>query len=86
MDQGASTALGHGVSSLPPLPRPAFAPTRREREVLALPCQLLTDPEIAEHVLINQRTINNHVTHIFDKLGVHSRRETAAVVAHQCFT
>jgi DNA-binding CsgD family transcriptional regulator len=55
--------------------------TRREREVLTLLCQRLTDPEIAQQLFLSLRTVNNHVAHIFDKLGVHSRRDAAALAA-----
>jgi DNA-binding CsgD family transcriptional regulator len=56
-----------------------FALTRREREVLGLLCQRLTDPEIAQALYIGTSTASRHVTNIFNKLGVHNRREAAAV-------
>jgi DNA-binding NarL/FixJ family response regulator len=52
--------------------------TRREREVLALLCQRLTDPEIAQTLFIGTSTASRHVTNIFNKLGVRNRREAAA--------
>jgi DNA-binding CsgD family transcriptional regulator len=55
--------------------------SKREREVLALLCQRLTDPEIAEHLFISYRTVTTHVTSIFNKLGVNSRRDAAALAA-----
>lgn len=60
-------------------PRDRFALTRREREVLRLLCQRLTDPEIAQALFIGTSTASRHVTNIFHKLGVHNRREAAAV-------
>jgi non-specific serine/threonine protein kinase len=72
--------------SKPPSPAPAgldqprrFALTRREREVLGLLCQRLTDPEIAQALFIGTSTASRHVTNIFRKLGVRNRREAAAV-------
>ena len=53
--------------------------TRREREILALLCQRLTDPEIAERLFLSPRTVEKHVGNIFGKLGVASRREAAAL-------
>jgi DNA-binding CsgD family transcriptional regulator/tetratricopeptide (TPR) repeat protein len=53
--------------------------TRRERDVLALLCQRLTDPEIAERLFISPRTAEGHVSQIISKLGVANRREAAAV-------
>jgi DNA-binding CsgD family transcriptional regulator/cell division septum initiation protein DivIVA len=55
--------------------------TRREREVLALLCQRLTDREIAERLCISPRTASRHVANIFDKLEVSSRRAAAAHAA-----
>jgi non-specific serine/threonine protein kinase len=55
--------------------------TRREREVLVLLCQRLTDAEIAAGLFISPRTASRHVANIFHKLGVSSRREAAATAA-----
>ena len=55
--------------------------TRRERDVLALLCQRLTDPEIAEALFLSPRTASNHVASILAKLGVSNRREAAALAA-----
>jgi DNA-binding NarL/FixJ family response regulator len=56
-----------------------IALTRREREVLALLCHRLTDPEIADHLCIGTRTVESHVARILDKLDAANRREAAAV-------
>jgi non-specific serine/threonine protein kinase len=55
--------------------------TRREREVLTLLCQRLTDPEIAEALFISRATASRHAGNIFAKLGVSGRREAAAFAA-----
>jgi non-specific serine/threonine protein kinase len=55
--------------------------TRREREVLGLLCQRLTDPEIAEALFLSPRTASNHVANILAKLGAPNRREAAALAA-----
>lgn len=47
--------------------------TRREREVLRLLTQGLTNKEIAERLVVSVPTINTHVISIFNKLGVTSR-------------
>jgi predicted ATPase/DNA-binding CsgD family transcriptional regulator len=57
---------------------PDVALTRREREILALLCQRLTDPEIAERLFISPRTASRHVANLFLKLEVSNRREAAA--------
>jgi DNA-binding CsgD family transcriptional regulator len=63
------------------IPRPAlpFNLTRRELEVLALLCQHLTDPEIAERLFLSPRTASNHVANILGKLGAANRREAIAL-------
>jgi DNA-binding CsgD family transcriptional regulator len=53
--------------------------TRREREVLALLCQRLTDAEIADILFISRRTASTHVTNILGKLGAGNRREAGRI-------
>lgn len=53
--------------------------TRREREVLALLCQHLTNPEIAERLFVGTRTVDSHVANILAKLGAANRRDAIAV-------
>jgi predicted ATPase/DNA-binding CsgD family transcriptional regulator len=55
--------------------------TRREREILALLTQRLTNPEIAERLFITTKTASNHVANILSKLGASNRREAAAIAA-----
>ena len=52
--------------------------TRREREVIALLCQRLGNPEIADKLFLSTRTVEHHVENIFNKLGVNNRRDAAA--------
>ena len=76
-------ATPHPASGRPRGAGPAdtFALTRREREVLALLCDRMTDPEIAERLYLSPRTASNHVASILSKLGVANRRDAAAVAA-----
>jgi non-specific serine/threonine protein kinase len=53
----------------------------REREVLALMLRHLSAAEIAAELCLSPRTVTTHITHIYNKLGVGSRREAAAVAA-----
>lgn len=49
--------------------------TIREHQVLALLAQRYTDKEIAETLEISVRTVSRHVSNVFGKLGLHSRRD-----------
>lgn len=55
---------------------PAFAAlSRREREILALMTEGLGNAEIALRLSISDKTVRNHVSNIFDKLGVWTRAQ-----------
>src|SRR5690606_35895545 len=53
--------------------------TKREREVLELVVEGLTNAEIADRLYISTKTAANHVSNILVKLGVRTRTEAAAV-------
>jgi DNA-binding CsgD family transcriptional regulator len=53
--------------------------TRREREVLGLLQQRLTDPEIAHLLSIGTRTVESHVASILAKLGAANRRDAVSI-------
>ncbi len=46
-------------------------------EVLRLLARRQTDKEIAEALFLGPRTVQSHVAHILNKLGVANRREAA---------
>ncbi|MGH2560855.1 MAG: tetratricopeptide repeat protein [Thermomicrobiales bacterium] len=79
----AATALSGGAEPVPPIATAPFGLTPREREVLRLLTQRSTDKEIAAALFISPRTVARHVTGIFTKLGVHSRREAAAIAVER---
>src|SRR5438094_1371526 len=51
--------------------------SKREREVAQLVARGLSNREIAERLYLSERTIDNHVHHILDKLGFDSRVQVA---------
>ena len=57
--------------------------TAREREVLALMAEGLTNRQIADRLTISYSTARFHVSSILGKLGVASRTEAVAVALQQ---
>ena len=52
--------------------------TSREREVVALAAEGLSNREIAERLVVSPRTVENHLHRAFAKLGVRSRSDLRA--------
>ena len=68
----------HSSSAESPLPI-----TPRELEVLCLLAQGLDNATIAERLTLSTRTVQNHVSAIYDRLGVSTRTEAAlAAIRH----
>ncbi|MGN6643122.1 MAG: response regulator [Verrucomicrobiota bacterium] len=51
--------------------------TRREREILDLLCEGMSNKEISQHLHIGLETIRTHLKHIYERLHVRSRTEAA---------
>jgi DNA-binding NarL/FixJ family response regulator len=49
--------------------------TEREEDVLNLLCQGLSNASIARQLWLTEKTVKNHLNHVFAKLGVRSRTE-----------
>lgn len=54
--------------------------SQREREVLVLIMRGRNVPAIAEELVLSRNTVQTHVRHIYEQLGVHSRQELVAYV------
>jgi len=78
---GVLKELGVAVTVAPPPPRPLDVLSKREREVLALVAQGMSNPGIGTRLFITSKTAEHHVSNILGKLGVRNRAEAAAFAA-----
>jgi two-component system, NarL family, response regulator LiaR len=60
--------------------------TERERDVLRLLMAGLSNPEIAQTMSLGRSTVKTHVSHILEKLGVHSRVEAVTLAIQHKLT
>lgn len=58
----------------------------RERQVLALLTEGMSNGEIAARLAISEKTVRNHVSNVFDKLGVWSRAQAIVFARDRGFT
>jgi pimeloyl-ACP methyl ester carboxylesterase/DNA-binding CsgD family transcriptional regulator len=66
---------------------PAFATlSAREREVLGLMTKGLGNADIAERLAISEKTVRNHVSNVFDKLGVWTRAQAIVFARDRAFS
>jgi DNA-binding NarL/FixJ family response regulator len=81
LELGAEAEAGRAgrlvtASAADDLPLPEVTP--REREVLCLLAEGLTNRQIAERLVVSEHTVHRHVTNILRKLGLPSRTAAAA--------
>jgi pimeloyl-ACP methyl ester carboxylesterase/DNA-binding CsgD family transcriptional regulator len=64
----------------------AFAAlSSRERQILALIADGLSNAEIAERLAISEKTVRNHTSNVFDKLGVWTRAQAIVFARERGF-
>jgi NarL family two-component system response regulator LiaR len=71
------------TSNLPPTEDPL---TKRELEILILVAQGLPNLEIAERLVISERTVRTHVSNILGKLHLANRTQAALYALREGFT
>ena len=57
--------------------------TEREREVLALVAEGLSNAAIADRLGVSVHTVRNHIASLSGKLGAHSKLEALSIAVHQ---
>jgi DNA-binding NarL/FixJ family response regulator len=75
-------AVLSGLTVVPRRERAMLAPalSYRERQVLALVTLGYANSQVAERLYLSESTVKSHLTSVFAKLGVASRREAATLV------
>jgi DNA-binding CsgD family transcriptional regulator len=76
--RGAAVVLAGRLRRGLALPAPVAAPaglTAREMEIAALAAAGHSDREISRRLVISVRTVQSHLTRVYGKLGVNSRRD-----------
>src|SRR5262249_19146958 len=60
--------------------------SQREREILGWITEGLSNGEIAERMSISEKTVRNHVSNVFDKLGVWTRAQAMVFARDRGFS
>ena len=80
VDRSLAMGLREGTDEL--TPEPSVQPSTlsdREMEVVKMVVEGLPNKEIADRLEISRRTVETHIRHIFDKLGVNSRTKLSVL-------
>lgn len=63
----------------------AYSLSKREIDIAQLVCAGMSNPEIAEHLFISVRTVENHLRSIYPKVGVHNRTGLVSRLSARAF-
>jgi DNA-binding CsgD family transcriptional regulator len=69
--------LEHSVSGPPMVPF-----SRREREVVALIAEGLSNRQIAERLILSVRTVERHIENVYNRLGISGKAGRAIITAY----
>jgi DNA-binding CsgD family transcriptional regulator len=61
-----------------------FGLTPREKDILALIAESRDRTEIGERLFLSINTVKSYAAHLYDKLGIHSKREVIKLVEVEC--
>jgi DNA-binding CsgD family transcriptional regulator len=79
----AARVLTHPEEAIHEPPPPERLLSEREQEVLRLVADGLTSKAIARQLFLSPRTVDHHVTSIFNKLAVDTRAQAVAVATRE---
>ena len=86
LDPATTARLMHSLRA-DPAEQPALAPelaglSPRERDILALIGNGLTNREIGKKLYLSEKTVKNHISRLLAKLGVQRRVQAAVLASH----
>jgi DNA-binding CsgD family transcriptional regulator len=73
--EAESRACGVTAQAAPTRPSAFVELTARQREIVILASQGLTNPEIADRLFLSPRTVASHLYRSYPKLGIAGRRQ-----------
>jgi len=75
-----------GISTVADAEDPVFVSlTRRERTILSLMTEAHSNAFIADRLSLSEKTVRNHISNVFDKLGVSSRAQAIVLARDRHF-